>query len=182
MFSVGVKKSLKGFLIPLLALVISIVLVSGDGLYRLDADYPVDSTGLMDRTYADVYSDDVASSSLLQRINILKSSLAVIWDRPNIDGTATRSNLSAHLFGYGPESFRIAFMHRSGLLTDSKIPISTNHSHNVLLHSWIETGILGVSTIFGLVLTVIIGSIYQLVRFRHSLTTFQLVFLIIQMD
>ena len=178
MLALGISKSLKSFLVPVLALVIAIGLVSGDRLVRSDPYDAVDSSGFVDRTYTEAYSNDVGSSSLLQRINIAKSSLAVILDRPNIDDSSTRSSLLPHLLGYGPESFRIAFMHGSDVLTNSNILLSTNHSHNFLLQSWIETGILSVAAIFGLISTIIILCIYQLVRFRNSLTTFQSLFLV----
>ncbi len=180
-FVFGLKNALKSFLVPTFALVVSIGFISVPNLLASESSHIFDNdntASVQYRTYTDISSDGVISSSLLQRISIIKSSLAVIRDRPNIDDNATGFKLLDHLFGYGPESFHIAFMHRSGVQTSSKIPISTNHPHNFLLHSWIELGILGVATIFGLVIIVIVVCSYQLVRFRHALTTFQGVFLI----
>ncbi len=175
----GLVKALKSFLIPILAFIISISLVSGADLVRSDAILmdPSDST-LANRMYTDIHSDDVVASSLLQRISIIRSSLSVISDRPIIDDNATGFRVFDHIFGYGPESFQIAFMHSSGVLTDAKIPISTNHPHNFLVHEWIETGLLGFITILGVILAIISVCCYWLIRFRKSLTLIQALLLI----
>ena len=186
-FAFGIKKASKSFLIPVLALFIAIGLITGAGSIRSEFGELYDTSdgrvfvplaGPLERTYTDASSDDVASSSFLQRVNILKYSLAVILDRPNIDHNATERKPLVHLFGYGPESFQIAFLKSSGVVTDAKIPIEANHPHNFFVHSWIETGFFGFSAIFSLISTIIIVCMYQLVRFRNALTTFQLIFLI----
>tara|TARA_B100001123_G_scaffold447581_1_gene605590 strand:- start:1541 stop:4132 length:2592 start_codon:yes stop_codon:yes gene_type:complete len=180
-FGLGLKRALRSFLIPVLGLVVSIGLISVDDFIRSDANDTysnASNVGIGQRTYIDIYSNDVVASSLLQRIGIVKTSLLVILDRPMLINNMTGHTLISHVFGYGPESFQMAFMQRSGIRSDSKIPISTNHPHNFLLHSWIETGFFGFISIFGLVFSIVIVCIYRLIRYRNSLTTLQLIFLI----
>ena len=68
-------------------------------------------------------------NSITQRLSYWRAAVAVIKDNP--------------LFGVGPGNFQEVFLkYKVGLSTD------TRYAHNILLHTWAETGMLGLIAIF----------------------------------
>lgn len=133
---------------------------------------------LIDRTYSDFTVTEVSASSLLQRINIAKVSLDIVFDRPKLTPDSNTRDWKSYLFGYGPELFRTAFMMQSYSLTEDKLPISTNHPHNFMIHAWIELGILGFISIFGIVTSIVLVGVFRLFYERHLLNFVESILLI----
>ena len=82
-------------------------------------------------------------NSITQRLNYWRTAIAMIKDNP--------------LFGVGPGNFQEVFLkYKMGLSTD------TRYAHNIFLHHWAETGILG-----------LLGIIYLIISFfrRFRITT-----------
>ncbi|MBU4342948.1 MAG: O-antigen ligase family protein [Candidatus Omnitrophica bacterium] len=78
-------------------------------------------------------------NSITQRLNYWRTAIAVIKDNP--------------LFGVGPGNFHEVFLkYKTGLSTD------TRYAHNIFLHHWAETGILG-----------LLGIVYLIISFFRRL-------------
>ena len=85
----------------------------------------------------------VASGGLSGRIYTWSAGIKVALERPPIPEAKNYGNLTRFLAGHGPEMMEFAFLTTAppyGLL---RIPATPDQAHNIILHYWMEQGVLG---------------------------------------
>lgn len=132
------------------------------------ASEPLDSTADDVTERITSISGEVASGGLSNRVNIWKSSLILMRDRPWVEFEDFSLPWLRPLVGYGPDLFRNTHLLVSVPLDDRLLPAEADHAHNFILNQGVEQGVLGLLSAAGIFLAVFGVAGYLLIKRLRS--------------
>jgi tetratricopeptide (TPR) repeat protein len=85
----------------------------------------------------------VAAGGLNGRTYTWSTGIKVALERPPIPEAKNYGNLTRFLVGHGPEMMEFAFLTSAPPYGALRIPATPDQAHNIIIHYWIEQGVLG---------------------------------------
>ena len=120
----------------------------------------------------------ITGRGLSGRIEIWKNSWQLMVHRPWFKFDDLSMAPIRPLMGYGPETFRYAYLLESSPAGANLIPAGALHAHNYFIHQGVEIGFLGLLSSSGVFVALFLVGGYLLLRHRRNLDAVHLLILL----
>jgi O-antigen ligase len=151
-----------------IAVIVAWATVSIKAPQRSDAEPSAPSSDLeLGRRALSIFPE-VVGGGLSGRVETWKGAVELATERPWPEVVEQRSAWARHVFGYGPDLYRYVSPLRSSPAPFARFAFE---AHNVVLHSWVELGIVGVLALLAAGVAVVAAGLALLIKERRLTST-----------